>query len=404
MLLIGINELRPGLRVRAAVVNPTALDRPLLKPGAVLTEPVIASLGKHGVRQIWVEHTLTNDLDNAAYPDLIRAKHAVHALLKTDIPRLADRPLTGERVLEYRHAVIELVRRTEAARPFAGLADQLFDAEAVLAGHCANTAYLATLIALELESYVVRERPTLSTRRAGNIVNLALGAMLHDIGKVWLDAAGVLRHEATEPVGPASAAPYVDHPDLGYDMLTDTEVPATVSHIVRCHHHRDDGTGWPDQRDGPRAVLKEPTGPRPHVFTRIVSAANVLDTLMFDADGVPRSIVAAISDFASPRFDGWFDPVVRRAVLRRLPPFAIGSQVELSDGRNAVVIATNSRQPCRPTVRLLDATDPVSGRPIALDLVEHRHVCITSCLGEPVRRSLFELPEPYAAQPPSEAA
>ena len=404
MLQIGINELRPGLRVRIAVVNPTAPERTLLKPGAILTEPVITSLGKVGVRQVWVEHTLTSDLDHVGYPDLLRAKHAVHALLKTDIPRLANHPLTSDRVLEYRRAVLELVRRIKAAQPFAGIADLLFDAPAMLASHCANTAYLATLIAMELESYVVRERPTLTTRRAGNIVNLALGAMLHDIGKVGLDAASVMRHEAAEPVEPGAASAYADHPDLGYDMLTDAEVPATVRHIVRCHHHRHDGTGWPDQGKGPRTVLDEPAGHRSHVFTRIVSAANVLDSLLFDAAGVPRPVVAALSDFASPRFDGWFDPVVRRAVLRHLPPFAIGSQVELSDGRNAVVICPNSRQPCRPTVRLLDETDAVSGRPIALDLVEHRPVCITSCVGEPVRRRLFELPEPRRAEPPSEAA
>ena len=404
MLLIGINQLQPGLRVRLAVVNPTAPERTLLKPGAVLTEPVITSLGKHGVRQVWVEHTLTSDLDEAGYLDLLSAKQAVHALLKTDLPRLANHPLTGDRVLEYRRAVHELVRRLEAARPFAGVADPLFDAQAMLATHCANTAYLAALIALELELYVVRERPTLSARRAGNIVNLALGAMLHDIGKVRLDAASAMRHEATEPVEPAAATPYADHPDLGDDMLTAAEVPATVRHIVRCHHHRDDGTGWPDQAEDLRGLGDEPAGRRPHVFTRIVSAANVLDTLMFDADGVPRPVVAALGDFASPRFDGWFDPVVRRAVLRHLPPFAIGSQVELSDGRNAVVVRPNSRQPCRPTVRLLDETDAVSGRPIALDLVEHRQVCITSCVGAPVRRRLFELPEPRRAEPPSEAA
>ena len=98
VLLIGINELRPGLRVHAAVMNPTALGRPLLNPGAILTEPVITSLGKHGVRQVWVEHTLTNDLDEPRYPDPLRAKQAVHALLTTAMPRPANCPPTGGRV------------------------------------------------------------------------------------------------------------------------------------------------------------------------------------------------------------------------------------------------------------------------------------------------------------------
>ncbi len=404
VLLSGINELRPGLRVLAEVMNPTAPDLPLLKPGAVLTNPIIDSLARHGVRQVWIEHTHTGDLDAAANPELLRAKQAVHRLLKDDLPLLANHPISGDQVVAYRRAAIELLRQTDATRPFAGIGDQLVDAGARLAGHCGNTAYLASLIALELESYVVRQRPSLSERRAGNLVNLVLGAMLHDVGKLQLDAATTTRHETAEPIEAGEDSPYADHPDIGYDMLTDGEVPATVRHIVRCHHHRYDGTGWPDQEAGPQAVLDEATGNRPHIFTRIVSAANALDSLMHDADGVPRPVVAALSDFAGPRFDGWFDPVVRRAVLRRLPPFSVGSRVELADGLAAVVIATNERQPCRPTVRLLDDTDAKSGEPIVLNLGEHPQVCITSCVGEPVRRWLFDLPGTRTAEPPSEAA
>jgi HD-GYP domain-containing protein (c-di-GMP phosphodiesterase class II) len=402
MLLIGINELRPGLRVRAAVVHPTAPDRPLLRPGAVLAEPIIASLARHGVRQVWVEHTQTDDLDDTVSPDLFRARLDVHAAFKNDMPRLATHPLAAEQLSAYRHAIVELVRRTEAARPHAGIAEPLYDGEAVPASHCANTAYLAILIGLKLGGYVVRERRGLSARQGGNLVNLGLGAMLHDVGKLQLDAASAMRHEATEPVEMQDASPYSDHPDLGYEVVTGADVPATVRHIVRCHHHRDDGTGWPDQDAAPRVSIDDPAAHRPHVFTRIVSAANVLDTLMHDADGVRRPVVAALSDFASPRFDGWFDPIVRRVVLRRLPPFAIGSHVELSDGRSAVVIAANSRQPCRPTVRTLDDTGTTA--PMVLQLTEQSEVCIKSCVGEPVGRWLFDLPRAGAAEPPSEAA
>ena len=87
--------------------------------------------------------------------------------------------------------------------------------------------------------------------------------------------------------------------------------------------------------------------------------------------------------------------MVRLAVLRRIPPFAVGSQVVLTDGRTAVVTAPNLTQPCRPSVRLLDEkAGLLGGERETVNLVDHPAVHVASCAGVDVRKWVFQLADP----------
>ena len=130
-------------------------------------------------------------------------------------------------------------------RPFAGLTDQLLDADNELIGHSCNVAYLAIVLGLELESYLIEERPNVPGHRARNLVNLGLGGMLHDIGKVRVDSEAAGHHENFEPDRPRPRQ-YENHLKFGYDMLHHAGAPPTVRHVVMAHHQRFDGRGWSD--------------------------------------------------------------------------------------------------------------------------------------------------------------
>jgi HD-GYP domain-containing protein (c-di-GMP phosphodiesterase class II) len=395
VLLTNLNQVQPGMRVGAAIMNPTAPDVTLLRPGAEFTREIIVRLRKRNVTQVWVDHELTRDLDAAVAPELSRVKLQVYQHLKRDFEQLEQRTVTKSQVQSYRRAVVDLLREIVAHHSFASLADQLYDADNQLISHSSNVAYLATLVGLELESYLVRERPKVPAARARELVNLGLGAMLHDIGKVALGPEASRRHEANDPDAPRDAAPYFRHPAVGQQMLGGADVSATVRHVVLAHHRRFDGAGWPDIVKLIEGVSRQPAGRRLHIFTRIVSAANVLDNLLQAGDGTRRPPVAALHDFAGPRFDGWFDPVVRLAVLRRIPPFAVGSRVVFNDGRSAVVIAPNLLQPCRPSVRLLSEDGGRGGGDReTVHLADHPQLHIVNCAGADVRQWVFQLAEP----------
>ncbi|MGH7130904.1 MAG: HD-GYP domain-containing protein [Phycisphaerales bacterium] len=389
MLLCGVGDVEPGMVLGASVVRPDAPDAELLKAGVALDQPLLARLRSMGITQIWVQDDLTKDLDNAVSPEVAAAKAEVFRQLKDDLGAASRRAVTAADISNYRQAVLGMVCKLIGDARYASLTDSLFTARD-LAAHGTNVAYLSVLAGLDLEAYLVKEQPRLPASHARDGAILGLAGMLHDLGKARQRPALSAHHEAQHPDGAAPPEEYTDHTTIGFQMLRDSRASPRATQAVLNHHQRFDGRGWPDmakithgRRNGPLA------GRHIHIFTRIVSAANVLDNLLRTADGQRLPPVAALHQFASSRFDGWFDPLVRRAMLRRIPPFAIGSDVRLTDGRRAVVIGWNAAEPCRPTVRVLS---PAGNPPVAIDLGTQPGLFIAFCQGVDVGNWNYQIP------------
>ena len=81
-------------------------------------------------------------------------------------------------------------------------------------------------------------------------------------------------------------------------------------------------------------------------------------------------------------------------MIRRLPPFPIGSLVRLSNNEPATIVSLNFRQPCRPTVRMLDEnTRNNKGELPTIDLEIEPSLHIVESGGHNVEKHLFELPD-----------
>ncbi len=406
MLLCNIEDIAPGAVLGASVLHPNAsVDTELLKAGVELDHTLLRRLKQLGIRQLWIEHDLTRDLDRAATIQLTETKLAVYRQLRDDIGRMSNRSITVGQVQSYRQSISELVFQLIGSGKYAGMSDQLFATGGSLFTHCTNVAYLAVLIGLELEDYIIRERQRLSPEHARDLIPLGLGAMLHDIGKVGMKAS-VADHHEIMPTNKTDdeQREYASHPLAGYRLLHESRAPASAMQAVLNHHQRWDGQGWPETIETSVAVRRSPQSNRGiHIFTRIVSAANVLDNLLSDAAGSRRPPVAALHELASSRFDGWFDPVVRRAALKRIPPFAVGSQVRLNDNRDAVVIAPNLKSPCRPTVRLLQQTGDEK-QATTIDLADQPELYVCEYTGIRVDQWLFDLPPAQMSDSNTQAA
>jgi HD-GYP domain-containing protein (c-di-GMP phosphodiesterase class II) len=111
----------------------------------------------------------------------------------------------------------------------------LRDKDAPTRGHVIRVAELAMTLGMR------------AGFKADRLRTLGLAALMHDIGKIRVDHAILTKN------GPLTDAEYDEiklHTVIGERMLSGDEMLRPASRLVRSHHERVDGTGYPDGLGG----------------------------------------------------------------------------------------------------------------------------------------------------------
>jgi HD-GYP domain-containing protein (c-di-GMP phosphodiesterase class II) len=128
-------------------------------------------------------------------------------------------------------------------------------------------------------------------------------------------------------------------------------VSPLVTAVIRDHHERVDGSGYP------RGIA----GTDIHQFARIAAVADVYDAITserpYKAAAPPRAGVEVIVAGSGRAFDPEIVASFRRVVF----PHPVGTEVRLADGRTGVVVRVDPDAPDTPIVRL-----PGDGGPVEL--------------------------------------
>ena len=133
---------------------------------------------------------------------------------------------------------------------------------------------------------------------------LRAAALLHDIGKL-----AVPEHIINKPgkLTPEEFEKMKVHPIVGAEILERVAFPYPVAPIVRSHHERWDGTGYPAGLSGDEI----PIG------ARILTVVDCLDALATDRQYRPAMPLAQAMDTVKERSGTWFDPRVVEVLGRR---------------------------------------------------------------------------------------
>jgi putative nucleotidyltransferase with HDIG domain len=133
---------------------------------------------------------------------------------------------------------------------------------------------------------------------------LRVAALLHDIGKLAIpDSILSKPGKLTRP----EFAKIKTHPIIGAEILQHAQFPYQIAPIVRAHHERWDGSGYPEGLKGAQI----PIG------ARILSAVDCLDALASDREYRPAlSLDEAMAKIEAESGRG-YDPVVVAALKRR---------------------------------------------------------------------------------------
>ena len=163
-------------------------------------------------------------------------------------------------------------------------------------GHCERVATYAAAVAQALRL----DDQQLTTIR--------LGAYLHDLGKVRVP------HEILNKPGKLTDAEFdviKMHPVWGVELLVSVDFPWDIKPIIRWHHEKFDGTGYPDRLAGDQI----PIGPQ------IIGIVDVYDALTTTRSYRPALAAAeAVSRIVDSRaawrddiFDGFMSAVGKAA-------------------------------------------------------------------------------------------
>lgn len=194
--------------------------------------------------------------------------------------------------------------------------------------HSVNVAILATLIGLQ-------KGFTGQTLR-----DLTLGAMLHDIGKSAIPFEILNKPSKLTDV---ELEIIKKHPIFGVEMLRRTKISGEVLSIIRHHHERWNGKGYPDGVSQ-RAI---------ELNAQIVAVSDVFDALVGDRPyrkGLPPYHALELIIAGS---DEEFNGEIVKNFIQCLILYPQGSYVTLNTGEVGTVIGIHPNYLSRPLIKIL---------------------------------------------------
>lgn len=399
MLRVELADARPGMELALPITHPANPETVLLRTGFRLDHKTISRLSELRAKEIWIAYPGMDFVSEQICPRILSAGRRLSGAIGKALDEIMPE---GKAELDYnpfRRAIGNLLERLIDSPRAATLIVDLAGSQIPLARSAGNGSFLALLIGLKLETYLMlsRSRVGLLSR---DVSNLGMGALLRDIGMTGLEPGERWRWRAADD---AVDPTWREHVRRGYDMLRGGVGPSAAAAVLH-HHQRFDGSGFP-LRETFHGEPEPITGTDIHIFARIVAVADVFDRLRHPAPTVPGAeepdpvpVVRALRQMLRTEMAGWFDPIILHALVHAVPAFPPGSLVTLSNGQRAVVVSWDPLNPCRPTVALLPrfAMDPSRFDEPAerIDLRTQDSLHIAEAEGQPVGDDLFEPESP----------
>ncbi|HDI1212394.1 TPA: HD-GYP domain-containing protein [Aeromonas hydrophila] len=346
--VIPVNQLQPGMYVIAIISQTGGME--IAQMGLVTTRQQINDLVKRGVLTVRV------DLARSKLPGIEQVISPDPAISPTSTQRSSGngegRELKIRRLYqEARELQGKFIRHLKAGEPIditplAAVAEEMVDTmfthgdamlclarirakDAYLMEHSMNVAILLANFGryLDLDRSVLKE--------------LTLGGLLHDVGKIMtpdevLNKPGKLTDEEF-----AVMRQHVVH---SYEILSNTPgITATMLEVAANHHERLDGTGYPQRLKGEQLSL----------YTRMSGIVDVYDAVT--ADRVYKQGMQPTQAFRIllKGINHHFDAELVTKFIKCMGVYPVGTLVQLSNQRLAIVMQRNPHEPLKPVVKVI---------------------------------------------------
>jgi len=186
------------------------------------------------------------------------------------------------------------------------------------------------------------------------MMDLGVGALMHDIGKLELPERVRYRDESFTV---AEAQFYQEHVARGVAQARKMGLQPGAALVIGQHHEHADGSGFPLKLNSDRMTTA----------ARIVSLVNRYDNMcnphVPSRALTPHEALSLLFAQGKNRYD----TAILGAFIRMMGVYPPGSAVQLTDDRYALVMSVNSTRPLKPTVLVHDPKVP-RGEALPLNL------------------------------------
>jgi HD-GYP domain-containing protein (c-di-GMP phosphodiesterase class II) len=334
-----------GCELARDIPAPEGGQMPALRCGATLTESYQRALLHGGVNAVWIRDELSEGIEpEELVPAAVReqaARRLGGALHEARGALTAQQPLSRSAATELKGVVSDLAGQVADAPAAALVLADLAAADAYTHQHCIDVCALGLLIARRLFHRRGWRDDRGQFRRddvEARLLKLGMGLLLHDVGKLAVPAAivnkpGELTLEEQQIMR--------THTEAGAMLVNSAHFSPLVRAVVREHHERWDGGGYPGALRG-RDI---------HELARICAVADVYDAVTSERPYRPaRPAWYGVHLVVEGRGRA-FDPEVVAAFRQIVVPFPVGSELTLGDGATGVVADVDQSQPLQPLVR-----------------------------------------------------
>lgn len=288
----------------------------LLAEGVQLTVYMINTLRRIGVSMLYIQDPLFED---AVYEDPVSEENkrlVMHRMGETLEAIRSGKDFSGRAVSVSIDKLLEDISHNQEV--LLQLADIRTHDNAQFV-HALNVATISALIGVNMGLNQVQ------------LKELAIGALLHDIGKVESitddTSTDLKRH----------------HTWRGFELLKlKREFSLLIAHVAFQHHERPDGLGLP------RGLADDQI----HLYAKIVTVANTFDNLLYK-DGKPQVLPHEACEVMMAMAGRELDHEALLQFTRIISIYPTGISVRLSTKETGVVVGQHRGLPGRPIVRIV---------------------------------------------------
>lgn len=351
MRLITLDKCKSDVRLGKSIYNEHG--KVLLTKGTLLSESLIERLKKNNLFTIYIEDDLSEGIEIVeSIPEDLRNE---------TIDIITDGLNTLSKLNVENQNLHQMIKSERAIRSFQKIfkdiltclmenrvALNLLATTKIYEDHVYNHSVNVAVYACQLA--IANGLPL------KKIEEIGLGAMLHDIGKMYiskeiLNKPEKLTNEEFEQIKL--------HSELGFDILKRIhEIPLTVSNCALQHHERIDGLGYP------RGIK----GADIHYYAKIISVADVFDAVTSHRVYRPAMLPHKGLELLYSGIDTQFERKQVELFKDSIAIYPPGITVKLNDGRIGIVSKYDFNSMGRPEIRIIKDEDGQDISPYTINL------------------------------------